>query len=237
MKTIVHKAETRGQANYGWLNTRYSFSFANYYNPDRIHFGALRVLNDDTIAGGEGFGMHPHENMEIVTIMLEGELEHKDSMGHSEVLKKDEVQVMTAGTGIMHSEFNHLPDVQIKLFQIWVLPEKKGLKPRYDQRVYSPAERTDKWQLLVSPDENKSLMVHQQTWFSRGTFKKGETNEYKLYNSTSGIYIFIIEGSIELENNNYGPRDGIGLWELNEIKFKTLTNADILIIEIPLNGF
>lgn len=235
MQTIVHKAATRGQANYGWLKTHYSFSFANYYNPDRVHFGALRVLNDDFIAGGEGFGMHPHDNMEIVTIMLEGELKHKDSMGHTEVLKKDEVQVMTAGTGIMHSEFNHLPDVPIKLFQIWVFPEQKNLTPRYDQRAYDPAERNDKWQLLASPSSSESLMIHQQSWFSRGVFSADQTIDYNLHKNGNGVYLFIIEGVIEIHNIRYENRDAIGIWDTEKIQFKAITQTDVLIIEVPMN--
>ena len=211
MKTIIHKADTRGLANYGWLETRYTFSFANYYNPERVHFGTLRVLNDDCIAGGQGFGKHPHDNMEIITIIREGELEHQDSMGHTIALKKDEVQVMTAGTGIFHSEYNRLPDTQLKLFQIWVFPSKKDLKPRYDQKVFDPAERKNKWQEIVSPHPNGALLINQNAWFSLISLEEGKSANYNLKSEGNGIYLFVIEGKINFNDETFEKRDGIGI--------------------------
>ena len=234
MKTIIHKANTRGHGDYGWLNTHYTFSFANYYNPERVNFGALRVINDDIVSGGEGFGKHPHDNMEIITIPIEGELEHKDSMGHVEVIKANEVQVMTAGTGIFHSEYNHLPDKPVKLFQIWVLPEKRNLTPRYDQKFFSPDDRLNKWQRIVSPNEEGALMVHQDAYFSRIKLEKGKTAEYTIHSNNNGMYLFVIEGKVKAVDNDLELRDGLGIWDIQSITIHANEESELLLMEIPM---
>lgn len=235
MKTILHKADTRGHANYGWLSTRYTFSFANYYDPNRISFGALRVLNDDYIEGGKGFGRHPHDNMEIVTIPLEGSLEHKDSMNHAQVLEKNEVQVMSAGTGIFHSEYNKSPYDSLQLLQIWILPEKTNVTPRYDQKWFDPAKRIDQWQRLVSPDEQDSLRLNQDAWFSRILLLQNSTTSYDLHSVQNGVYVFVIEGSIQINDITLNRRDGLGMWDTSEIMLKAFTTSDVLLMEIPMD--
>lgn len=234
MKTIIHKSETRGHANYGWLDTHYTFSFANYYNPERVHFGALRVLNDDCIDGGQGFDKHPHDNMEIVTIILEGELEHKDSMGHTMQLKKNEVQVMTAGTGIFHSEYNRLPDTQLKLFQIWIFPSKHNLTPRYDQKVFDPNERKNKWQQIVGAVNNGSLMINQNAYLYLTSLDKGKSIDYNLKDKNNGIYLLVVEGQGKLDENLLERRDGIGIWETETIQFQAKENSELLLMEVPM---
>jgi redox-sensitive bicupin YhaK (pirin superfamily) len=234
MKTIIHKADSRGNADYGWLKTKYTFSFANYYDPTRINFGALRVLNDDYIAGGEGFGKHPHDNMEIITIPTSGELLHTDSMGHSMTIGANEVQVMTAGTGIFHAELNNLPDTAVTLFQIWIFPDKKNLKPRYDQKKFDPKESENKWQCLVAPTDSNALMIHQQAWFYRASLSEGRTLDYKLNLSTNGVYLFVVDGEIELDGTKLESRDGIGIWETSKITIKALKQTNVLLMEIPM---
>ena len=178
---ILHKADTRGNANHGWLQSRHTFSFANYYNPERMNFGALRVLNDDSVAAGMGFGTHPHDNMEIISIPLEGDLEHKDSMGNISVIKHGDIQVMSAGTGIFHSEYNKNKDRLVKFLQIWVFPDKKNVTPRYDQITLDLADRHNKLQQILSPDaEDTGVWIHQKAWFHLGKFEKGISTEYKI---------------------------------------------------------
>jgi quercetin 2,3-dioxygenase len=235
MKTILHKADTRGHADFGWLNTRYTFSFASYYDPNRINFGALRVLNDDHIEGGKGFGRHPHDNMEIVTIPLEGALEHKDSMNHTQVLKKNEVQVMSAGTGIFHSEYNKYQCDPLELLQIWILPKKTNVTPRYDQKEFDPAKRIDQWQRLVSPDEPDALRLNQDAWFSRILLLKDSATNYSLHSVQNGIYVFVIEGEIQINDTLLSRRDGMGIRDISEITLTALTTTDVLLMEIPMN--
>lgn len=236
MMSIIHKADTRGHADYGWLKTNYTFSFANYYDPDRIHFGTLRVLNDDFIDGGMGFGKHPHDNMEIVTIMLDGELKHSDSMGHTQVLRQNEVQVMSAGTGIFHSEFNNLPDKPLNLLQIWIFPERKNIQPRYDQKEFNPKARINQWQTIVAPAPVKeALEIRQNAWFSMTSLEQGKTLMYNLHDNKNGLYLFLltgkalVSGEIELEQ-----RDGTGIWDTASIDITATSQSDILAIEIPM---
>ncbi len=235
MKTIIHKADTRGHADYGWLKTNYSFSFANYYNPERINFGALRVLNDDWIEGGQGFGRHPHDNMEIVTIVLDGDLEHKDSMGNTFLIRKNEVQVMSAGMGIFHSEFNKDPDNPLKLFQIWVFPNKKNVPPRYDQKIFKPENRINKWQRLVSPNKPDIMWLHQDAYFSITSLENNHELGYKMHSQNNGVYIFIIEGSVKVDDNQLGKRDSVGIYETDEIKIKAFEISEVLLIEVPMS--
>ena len=236
MKFTVHRAGCRGHADHGWLNTWHSFSFAGYYNPDRMHFGALRVLNDDTVQAGMGFGTHSHENMEIITIVLEGELEHRDSMGNGSVITQGEVQVMSAGTGIQHSEFNHSETTDLSLLQIWVFPDKKNVVPRHGQAGFQDEEMNGKWRTVVSPDgAYESLWIHQQAWFSLGMFEPGATMSYKPKKSNSGIYVFLISGELEIGSENLNSRDALGIEEIeSEVNMKTNKQSKILVMEIPV---
>jgi len=236
MKTVIHPGKTRGHANHGWLDTYHTFSFADYFNQERIHFGALRVLNDDWIDGGGGFGRHPHDNMEIVTIMLEGELKHGDSMGHTQVLHENEVQAMSAGTGIFHSEVNNLPDKPARLLQIWVFPEERNIKPRYEQKAFDPLLRKNQWQLLAGPDpQNGELDIRQKAWFSRIDLTRGRESNYTLHEKLNGIYLFVINGSVKFDNDQQlQKRDGAGIWEIDYLKLSAVEDSDVLVIEVPM---
>jgi quercetin 2,3-dioxygenase len=236
MKTIIHHADTRGHANHGWLETYHTFSFADYFDQERVHFGALRVLNDDWVGGGQGFGRHPHDNMEIVTIMLEGELKHGDSMGHVQVLHEDEVQAMSAGTGIFHSEVNNLPDKPVRLLQIWVFPEERNTTPRYEQRSFDPQARENQWQLIACPDPgNGELLIRQKAWFSRIRLEAGKETGYHWHDSHNGVYLFIIDGSVTFgDSQTLHARDGAGIWEADLLTLKALDGCDLLAIEVPM---
>jgi redox-sensitive bicupin YhaK (pirin superfamily) len=234
MKTIEHKSSSRGYMDHGWLKTNHSFSFANYYNPEKMRFGVLRVLNDDYLAGGKGFGFHPHDNMEIITIMLEGELRHQDSMGNSEVLRENEVQVMSAGSGIQHSEFNNLPDKELNLLQIWIYPEKKDIKPTYSQTIFLSDDRIDKWQRIVSPIGNDGLTINQQTYISRSELSEGSELSYDFHSSENGAYVFVISGNIRIGDSILNTRDSLGVWDTNNLEIKAESNSDILLIEVPM---
>ena len=234
MNSVFHKAESRGHADYGWLDTHHTFSFANYYDPQRVHFGMLRVLNDDRVGGGGGFDRHPHDNMEIVTVVLEGELEHKDNMGNILPIRPDEVQVMSAGKGIFHSEYNRSPDIPLQFLQIWVFPDQKNIAPRYDQRAFDPVKRVNQWQVLVSPDDPASLMIHQQAWFSRITLGESQTAGYTLREGHHGAYIFIIDGKTEISGFILEKRDGLGISEVGFFSLTAIEKSEILVIEIPM---
>ncbi len=232
---IYHKAESRGHANHGWLNSYHTFSFASYHDPERNHFGVLRVLNDDAIDGGTGFGMHSHDNMEIITIMLEGALEHKDSMGNTGVIKPGEIQVMSAGTGIQHSEYNHSKDDPAKLLQIWVFPNKRNVTPRYDQMSLELSERKNRWQKIVEPGPiEKGMWIQQDAWFHVGQFDKGEETHYKIHREGNGAYIFVIEGSVTVEGQQLNRRDGLGISETNLINMTADSDAEVLIMDLPM---
>ncbi|MFM7311209.1 MAG: pirin family protein [Flavobacteriales bacterium] len=233
--SVLHKADSRGRADYGWLKTNYSFSFANYYNPDRMHFGALRVLNDDFIAAGMGFGTHPHDNMEIITIPLEGTVAHKDSMGNAGTITAGEVQVMSAGTGITHSEFNHHADQDLRLFQIWVFPNQANVTPRYDQ-IPLPEEKRNAFNQILSPSpDDAGVWIHQDAWFHLGSFDSGQQMSYTLKRpATHGVYIFVVEGDVVANEQALSKRDGYGLWSLNEIQFTASSNCRLLLMEVPM---
>lgn len=236
MKQIIHRADKRGAANHGWLQSYHSFSFAGYYDPTKINFGMLRVLNDDSVAPGAGFGAHPHDNMEIISIPTSGSLEHKDNMGNSTVIKTGDIQIMSAGTGVKHSEFNHSKSEPVKFFQIWVFPKTKNIKPRYGQKTFDVAERKNKWQLVISPDEkNGSISINQDAWFSMADLDQGTELTYKLNKTGNGLYIFLIEGSIVINGETLNRRDGIGIYETEEIKLKASENTQLLLMEIPMN--
>lgn len=235
MKTILHKAATRGHANHGWLNSHHTFSFANYYNPERMSFGALRVLNDDIIAGGTGFGTHPHNNFEIVSIPISGALEHKDSMGNRAVIKQNEVQIMSAGTGITHSEYNANKDDEARFLQIWVFPKEMNIAPRYEQKVYMPEERVGKLQLVVSPLNDDAVTINQDAYFSLGNLTAGQTLEYKNYKEGNGVYAFVMEGDMTIANTELNRRDGLGVWDTNNFTLTAKTDAQVLLMEVPMN--
>lgn len=236
MKTVLHKADTRGLANHGWLKSRHTFSFANYRNPERMHFGVLRVLNDDQVAPGKGFGSHPHDNMEIVSIPLEGDLEHKDSMGNTTVIREGDVQVMSAGTGVFHSEYNHNADKDVKFLQIWIIPNQKEVTPRYDQISLENIRKQNEFYQILSPNKNdQGVWIHQNAWFHLGEFDKSTTTTYKLNDEANGVYAFILEGEATIANQVLTKRDGLGVWDTNTFEIKTNGNARILLMEVPLN--
>lgn len=237
MKIVLHTSESRGAANHGWLQARHTFSFANYYCPDRVHFGALRVLNDDIVQPGMGFGTHPHDNMEIITLVLEGALEHKDSMGNGSVIRPGEVQVMSAGTGVYHSEFNPSETEQVNLFQIWVFPDKKNVEPRYDQTRFDENGLHNQWKVVVSPKgEDQSLWIHQNAWFSRGNFDAGLTAGYTLKTEGQGIYLMVIDGEVKLGDQVLRKRDGAAISGLEGLlNIEIVQDARLLLMEIPMN--
>lgn len=234
--TILHKAATRGQANHGWLNSFHTFSFANYHDPERMHFGALRVLNDDTVEAGMGFGSHPHDNMEIISIPLEGDLEHKDSMGNVTVIKQDDIQVMSAGTGIHHSEYNKNKDRRVKFLQIWVFPNHKKVTPRYDQITLNDADRHNKLQQILSPNpKDEGVWIYQNAWFHLGKFDKGVNTDYQLKASGNGVYAFILSGDVTINGQLLNTRDGFGIWDVNQLSIKSVSDAEFLLMEVPMN--
>lgn len=238
--SILHKSDTRGHANHGWLNARHSFSFAGYYNPERMHFGVLRVLNDDIVAPAMGFGTHPHDNMEIITIPLRGALRHRDSMGNEAVIEQNEVQIMSAGTGIQHSEFNANRDKDINLLQIWLFPKYRNVTPRYAQRSFLPEDRVNQLQTVVAPlgsEEEKAdaIGIHQDAWFSLGTLKEGIEKTYSVKKEGNGVYLFVIEGSVLVNDQPLSKRDALGLWDLETVSIKAETDAEILVMDVPMS--
>jgi redox-sensitive bicupin YhaK (pirin superfamily) len=236
MQTILHKANTRGHAQHGWLNSWHTFSFANYHNPERIHFGTLRVLNDDTVAPGMGFGKHPHDNMEIISIALEGDLEHGDNMGTNQVIKQGDVQVMSAGTGIVHSEKNKNKDKEVKFLQIWVFPNKKNVEPRYDQKTFSDEEKHNKLLTVVSPvGDKEGVNIHQDAWFSLGKLDKGTSLTYNVKKPGNGVYAFLLDGDVTINDVAINRRDGLGITGTNQVNITADTSADLLLMEVPMN--
>jgi redox-sensitive bicupin YhaK (pirin superfamily) len=233
---VLHKANTRGHADHGWLNAYHSFSFASWYNPERIQFGMLRVLNDDTIAAGMGFGTHPHDNMEIITIPLEGDLAHKDSMGNAEVIKTGDVQVMSAGTGIQHSEFNPNADQRTKLFQIWVFPKYRNVTPRYQQITLDETEQKNNFAQILSPNaDDAGVWIYQDAWFFLANFDKDFTKTYTINKEGNGMYVFVISGKISLDGQELETRDGLGIWDFTNLEITAATAAKFLLMEIPMN--
>lgn len=235
MKTVLHKAATRGHANHGWLDTHHTFSFARYYNPDRMNFGVLRVLNDDVVAGGRGFGKHPHDNMEIISIPLEGDLEHQDSMGNTTVIQQGDVQVMSAGTGVFHSEKNKNKDQAVRFLQIWMFPNQKNVTPRYDQITLEDSHLQNQFHQILSPTpEDEGVWVHQNAWFSIGNLAKGFTDTYTIKASENGVYAFILEGSINIEGQDLNKRDGFGIWNTDKINITASSDAKVLLMDVPM---
>ena len=234
MKTVVHTADSRGYANHGWLKSRHTFSFAGYYDPERVHFGALRVLNDDEVAAGQGFGTHPHDNMEIVSIPLFGDLEHKDSTGRHKVIKQGDVQIMSAGTGIQHSEYNHNADQDVHFLQIWVFPKERGIEPRYEQKSYSAEDRMNKWQTVVSPQGGEAVWINQDAYFSLANLDAGETLTYKTNKAGNGVYLFVLNGEVTAAGEKLDTRDAVGVSETDSFEVKAGSYAEVLAIEVPM---
>jgi len=232
-KKILHQAQTRGFADHNWLKSYHTFSFASYYNPERMNFGVLRVLNDDIIAPIMGFDMHPHNNMEIISIPLEGELEHKDSMGNVAIIKAGEIQVMSAGTGIYHSEYNKSSEKEGKFLQIWVFPNKKNVTPRYDQYILKN-EKNVLQQILSPNKDEEGVWIHQNAWFHLGNFDADKIVEYQLKNTENGVYAFVINGNITIEEVELQTRDALGIWNTNSLILKTLKDTTILLMEVPM---
>ena len=236
MKTVVHRADTRGHADHGWLNSHHTFSFSSYHNPSRMHFGLLRVLNDDWVKGGMGFGEHGHDNMEIVSIPLSGALQHKDSTGRSEVIRAGEVQIMSAGSGIRHSEFNASPNEPVNFLQVWVFPKERNITPRYAQKLFDESGRKNTFQTVVSPEEGSdAIWINQDAVFSLADLTEGDSVNYTVKFPGNGMYLFVLEGAVTVGNETLDKRDGAGISETDALEIKASTDAKILLIEVPLN--
>jgi redox-sensitive bicupin YhaK (pirin superfamily) len=236
MKTILYKASERGAADHGWLNAKHYFSFAGYYDPQKIHFGLLRVLNDDIVAGGGGFPTHPHDNMEIVTIPFTGALQHKDSTGGNGIIKSGDVQIMSAGTGVQHSEFNASKTEAVNLFQLWVFPKKKNITPRYDQRNFSTTDRINKWQFVVSPNEtDNGLWINQDARFALTKLEAGKELTYNNAFKGNGVFLVVINGSAKVNGAELSKRDALGIYDTESFTVTTTEDTELLAVEIPMN--
>ena len=237
MKTVFHTSDSRGHANHGWLDARHSFSFAGWFNPERIQFGALRVLNDDIIQGGMGFDTHPHDNMEIVTIPLKGDLEHKDSMGNSAVIREGDIQVMSAGTGVHHSEYNKNPDKEINLFQLWIFPNQRDVEPRYDQIPIRTFHQKNAFFQILSPiAEDQGLWIHQNAWMHMLDADAQTSHTYTIKNPGNGVYVMVIEGQIAWNDQVLNRRDAMGVWDTNDFEILVLEEAQVLLVDVPMNA-
>lgn len=234
MRTVLHKNNSRGHANHGWLDTHHTFSFAGYYDPGRTRFGSIRVLNDDVVTGGHGFGTHPHSNMEIVSIPLKGALEHRDSTGRHKVIRTGEVQIMSAGTGIQHSEYNASKEKEVNFLQIWILPEKNNIEPRYDQKDFNLEEIHNELVNVVAPDNPAALWINQQAWFHLGRYEAHQETSYHLKDEENAVYVFVIEGEAEINGKLLQKRDGIGITETTDVRINPVTSCYFLLIETTL---
>jgi redox-sensitive bicupin YhaK (pirin superfamily) len=235
MKKVIHKANTRGHADHGWLKSFHTFSFAGYYDPERVHFGLLRVLNDDVIEGGRGFGKHPHDNMEIVSIPIYGAIAHKDSTGRDKIIHTNDVQIMSAGKGIAHSEFNASETDNANFLQIWVFPKEKNIEARYDQKTFDPKERHNKLQTVVSPEDKEAVWINQDAYFSLGNLDKGTALDYKIRKAGNGVYAFVIKGTVKVNDENLQSRDAIGISETDSLHIEATADTEVLLIEVPMN--
>ena len=236
MKTIYHAADSRGNANHGWLKSNHTFSFANYHNPERMGFGALRVINDDFVIGGQGFGKHSHRDMEIISIPLSGKLGHGDNIGNEGIIETGEIQVMSAGSGITHSEMNGSVDEAVQFLQIWVIPNKMGVAPRYQQMRMDDLMEPNTFNQVLSPNaDDAGVWIHQHAWFSMGDFEQGVTQTYTLNDPDNGVYVFVIEGSVTINGNILSTRDGLGVWDTNSMTMDVTENAKVLIMEVPMS--
>jgi redox-sensitive bicupin YhaK (pirin superfamily) len=233
--TVFHKAESRGDANHGWLHSKHTFSFANYHNPERMHFGVLRVLNDDFVAAGRGFGTHPHDNMEIISIPLDGDLEHQDSMGNKTVIRNGDIQVMSAGSGVSHSEYNKNTDKPVKFLQIWVFPNKRNVTPRYDQITLNREDRKNRFQQIISPNpEDEGVWIHQNAWFHLADFEKGISQQYDFKAKGNGLYVFNLKGNLNVNGQELNTRDGLGVWDTDSVIISAESDAEFLLMEVPM---
>lgn len=232
---IIHRADSRGKADHGWLKSFHTFSFAQYYNPERMQFGVLRVLNDDQVAPGMGFGTHPHDNMEIISIPLSGDLEHRDSMGNVSVIRENDIQVMSAGTGITHSEYNKNKDKSVSFLQIWVFPKTRNVKPRYDQISLDASKQQNRLEQVLSPNPNdQGVWIHQDAWFHLGRFEAGKGETYSLRKPGNGIYVFVLEGSLQVDDQLLKTRDGMGVTNTSTLQFTARENARVLVMDVPM---
>ena len=237
MKTVLHTSESRGHANHGWLDARHSFSFAGWFDPERIQFGALRVLNDDIIQGGMGFGTHPHDNMEIITLPLKGDLEHKDSMGNSAVIREGDIQVMSAGTGVYHSEYNKNPDKEINLFQLWVLPNQRDVEPRYDQiPIRSLYQKNIFFQILSPHQDGQGVWIHQNAWIHLLDADAQTNHSYSIKSPGNGVYVMVIEGEITIGDQVLKRRDAMGIWDTAVFDLNVLQDAQVMLVDVPMNA-
>jgi redox-sensitive bicupin YhaK (pirin superfamily) len=234
MKMISHAADRRGHVNFGWLDSHHSFSFGNYYDPEKVHFGMLRVLNDDVISGGSGFGMHPHDNMEIVSIPLKGALEHKDTTGIHSVIRENDVQIMSAGTGLRHSEYNHYKDKDTSFLQVWIIPKKRNTIPQYYQKSFNREGRMNSFQIVVAPDDDTAVSIHQDAWFSMSDMKSGFETSYTIKKPGNGVYAFVIAGSVTINDQTLFKRDALGIWDLDRLDIKADTDVELLLIDVPM---
>ena len=236
MKTIYHAADSRGDANHGWLKSKHTFSFANYHNPERMGFGALRVINDDFVIGGQGFGKHSHRDMEIISIPLSGKLGHGDNIGNNGIIETGEIQVMSAGTGITHSEMNGDDTEAVKFLQIWVIPNKMNVEPRYQQIRMDDILNPNEFNQVLSPNaDDAGVWIHQDAWFSMGDFDKGITQTYELKNPNNGVYIFVISGKVVVNGNTLDTRDGLGVWDTKNFTMDVEEDAKVLLMEVPMS--
>jgi len=239
MKQVLHKADTRGQADHGWLQSRHTFSFAGYHDPERMGFGLLRVVNDDIVQPSMGFGTHPHENMEIVSIPISGELRHQDSMGNTQHIRAGEVQIMSAGTGITHSEYNASDSEPVAFLQIWVIPKFQNIEPRYGQQLFACDDRKNNFQALVSPDKDNNddaIWINQDAWFSQGDFDSNQTGSYTIKREGNGVYFFVLEGAVTIADEQLQRRDGIGIEDATNIDFEVAEDCQLLVIDVPMPG-
>lgn len=236
MRTIYHAADSRGDANHGWLKSKHTFSFANYHNPERMGFGALRVINDDFVIAGQGFGKHSHRDMEIISIPLSGKLGHGDNIGNNGIIETGEIQVMSAGTGITHSEMNADDHEAVSFLQIWVIPNKMNAEPRYQQIRMDELMKPNAFNQILSPNsDDAGVWIHQDAWFSMGDFDKGVTETYQLKNPNNGVYIFVISGKVVVNGNTLDTRDGLGVWDTKNFTMDVLDGAKVLLMEVPIN--
>jgi len=236
MKTIYHAADSRGNANHGWLKSKHTFSFANYHDPERMGFGALRVINDDFVIGGQGFGKHSHRDMEIISIPLSGKLGHGDNIGNNGIIETGEIQVMSAGTGITHSEMNGDDKEEVKFLQIWVIPNKMNVEPRYQQVRMDDILKPNEFNQVLSPNaDDAGVWIHQDAWFSMGDFDQGVTQTYQLKDPNNGVYIFVISGKVVVNGNTLDTRDGLGVWDTKSFTMDVIDDAKVLLMEVPMS--
>lgn len=235
MKSVYHPANSRGHANHGWLDTHHSFSFATYRNPERMNFGVLRVLNDDVVSGGRGFAKHPHDNMEIISIPMSGDLEHMDSMGNQAIIKQGDIQVMSAGSGIYHSEKNKNSKEEVRFLQIWLFPNKRGVDPRYDQISINKISRPNQLNQILSPSkDDQGVWIHQNAWFHMGEYSESKEESYCIKNSDNGLYTFVLEGKVTINDQKLSKRDGYGVWDTDQVSIKTTPGSKILLMDVPM---